>query len=165
MNLSNKTQKMVLAGLFIALVYITTCYIKIPGPNGYYHAGDAFVILSGVFLGPIYGAVAAGLGSMLADISLAYGQYAVATLIIKGLMAATAYFVVKKGGKNAIVMAAIIAAAIMIGGYYLFEGAVLYGFEAAVASITWNLFQAFLGVAISVPLYYALKKALGSKGL
>ena len=50
-------------GVFAALCFVATVIVKIPQPSGgYFNLGDAFVLLSGWFLGPAYGAVAAGLG-------------------------------------------------------------------------------------------------------
>lgn len=54
----NKSLKnLVMAALFAALSCVATSIIRIPTPGtgGYIHPGDAIVILSGVFLGPVYG--------------------------------------------------------------------------------------------------------------
>ena len=63
------TQKLVLTALFAALTCVATMIIRIPTPGtgGYIHPGDALVILSGIILGPLYGFLAAGLGSCLSD--------------------------------------------------------------------------------------------------
>jgi len=45
------------------------------------------IYLSVIILGPFFGAFAAGVGSMLADLLSGYAQYAVPTLIIKSIMA------------------------------------------------------------------------------
>ena len=51
---------LVISALFAALACVATLSIRIPTPgtNGYIHPGDAIVILSGVFLGPVYGLLA-----------------------------------------------------------------------------------------------------------
>ncbi|HBT19179.1 MAG TPA: hypothetical protein DEA52_03900 [Clostridiaceae bacterium] len=74
--------------LMTAFVFITTSVIKIPIPftNGYIHAGDTAIFLGGILLGPVHGAIAAGLGSMLADVLGGYAHWAIPTLVIKGLM-------------------------------------------------------------------------------
>ena len=88
-NVLNKT---VWAGLFIALTVVATMVIQVPSPTGgYVNAGDVLVILGGFVLGPLWGAVAAGAGSALADIFAGYIIYAPATFVIKGLMALTAF--------------------------------------------------------------------------
>ena len=61
----NKSLKnLVMAALFAALSCVATSIIRIPTPGtgGYIHPGDAIVILSGVFLGPVYGLFAGGIG-------------------------------------------------------------------------------------------------------
>ena len=72
MNTPNKTLKLVVAALFAALTTVATMFIQIPTLKGYIHLGDCFVILSGILLGPVYGACAAGIGSMLADVLTGY---------------------------------------------------------------------------------------------
>ena len=74
--------------LMTAFVFITTSVIKIPIPftNGYIHAGDTAIFLGGILLGPIHGAVAAGIGSAMADLLGGYAHWALPTLLIKGLM-------------------------------------------------------------------------------
>ena len=65
---------------------VATMIIKIPTPTfGYIHPGDGFVLLCGVVLGPLPGALAAGIGSMFSDIFSGYVTWAPATFIIKAL--------------------------------------------------------------------------------
>ena len=62
-----KIRKLVLAALFAALCTVMTLVIQIPSPmQGYVNLGDCAVLLSAWVLGPVYGGVAAGTGSMLA---------------------------------------------------------------------------------------------------
>ena len=78
------TKKMVTAALLAAFTCIATMIIKIPTPTfGYIHLGDGLVLLCGIILGPGIGALAAGIGSMFADILSGYMTWAPATLIIK----------------------------------------------------------------------------------
>lgn len=91
--MKTKTQKIVMASLLAALCCVATMIIKIPSPlKGYLNLGDCVVLLSGWILSPLYGFLAAGLGSALADVFSGYVTYAPATFIIKGLMALVAYF-------------------------------------------------------------------------
>ncbi len=83
---SIQVNKIVLTGLMTALVILATS-LKIPILNGYIHLGDGFVFLSAVILGPFYGAFAAGVGSMAADILGGFAQWALPTLLIKSSMA------------------------------------------------------------------------------
>lgn len=64
-----KTRRMVMAALLAALTTAATMVIRIPTPTlGYIHLGDGMVLICGILLGPGLGAVAAGIGSMLADL-------------------------------------------------------------------------------------------------
>ena len=68
--MNTNLKKIVMAALFAALACVATMSIRIPTPgtNGYIHPGDAIVILSGVVLGPVWGLLAAGIGSAMADL-------------------------------------------------------------------------------------------------
>ena len=63
-----KTKKLVMSALFVALTFVATLVIQIRlTANGFVNIGDCMVVVSGVFLGPVYGAVSASFGSLLAD--------------------------------------------------------------------------------------------------
>lgn len=84
-------KELVTAALFTAFTCVATMVIQIPTPAvGYIHPGDALVLLSGVILGPLTGGLAAGIGSMLADVFSGYLIYAIPTLVIKFVTAAIA---------------------------------------------------------------------------
>lgn len=158
-----KLQKMVLAAMFAALTYVATNIIHIPMPatGGYINLGDCMVLLGAFLLGPIYGAAAGGIGSMLADLLLGYLSYAPGTLLIKGLMAFCAALIFrglkgKVGTLTATAVAGIAAECIMVLGYFAYE-AVLLGFGlAAAASIPGNAIQGMFGLVISTVLYQGL---------
>ena len=60
-------RKLVLAALLAALTAVATMIIRIPTPTqGYIHLGDGMVLICGILLGPGLGALAAGIGSMMA---------------------------------------------------------------------------------------------------
>lgn len=157
-----KTESIVYAALFAALCCVTTLFphIPTPGTGGYIHAGDALVILSAFALGPYWGALAAGLGSGLADIIVGSAIYAPGTAVIKAIMALAAGFILKKvpfkhAAANAAV-ASVIAELIMVVGYFAYESLLLgYGYAAA-ASIPLNCIQGAFGAVAGSALYLAL---------
>ena len=166
--MNDKTKKIVLASMLAALTLIATIIIRIPMPViGYINLGDCFVLLSGWVLGPLYGALAAGLGSAVADLSAGWVSYAPATFVIKALMAVAAYYIGVKlaNSKNNFVMklvSAVIAEIIMVGGYCAFES-VLYGFEAASVNIVFNAIQGFIGLIAGMILIKVYDKFVAPK--
>ncbi len=157
----NTIQKVVLSGLFAAIIAIVTYFvIPVPMTHGYVNLGDCFVILAGLVLGPTYGFLAAGIGSGLADIFVGYVSYAPVTFLVKGLMALAVYFIAGKNrGKFSVLKtsaASVVAELIMICGYFAYE-LVLYG-GGAVASIPGNSIQGVFGAVAGVVLSTVLFK-------
>lgn len=121
------TKTMIIAALLTAFTCIATMVIQIPTPTlGYIHPGDSLVLLSGVILGPVTGGLAAGLGSMLADLLSGYVIYALPTFVIKALSAAIAGVVFqalrKKGicsGWKAVLTAGLSAELNVVFGYFV----------------------------------------------
>lgn len=160
-----KMQTLVTAALFAAIICVATFIVKIPSPatNGYFNLGDCFVILSGLLLPPVYGALAAGLGSALADILAGYVQYAPATFIIKALMALSVYLIIKAFGNKynfvSKLCAGFTAEAIMVLGYFGYEAVILkYGLAAA-GSIFSNVMQGIVGIVAALAIAAAIGKS------
>ncbi len=157
----------ILAGLMAAMTTVGTMLIQVPTPmKGYIHIGDAVVYLCGILLGPVLGGLAAGIGSMFADVFLGYGVYAPATLMIKGLDAAAVALIYnalvnEESGfarKLAVyIMAVALGGAVMIGGYLGYE-TILYGFAGAVPNVAMNAIQAVGGGLLAYPMVVALGK-------
>jgi uncharacterized membrane protein len=170
------TKQTILAALFAALTCVCTMIIKVPTPTmGYIHPGDGFVILSGLILGPVWGALAAGIGSALSDLIGGYFVYVPATFIIKALTALVGYFVFKgfekltktKTELPQLIISGIAAETIMVLGYFLFEIFMLSvvndttlsaGVIASIAGILPNIIQGIFGVVIATVLYPIISK-------
>lgn len=158
--------KLVAAALMSAMTCAATIIIAVPSPmGGFIHPGDGLVILSGIILGPFFGSLAAGIGSMIADLILGYSAYAPATLIIKGLAAIWAvciYRTLQKSKKSSVVpilVASMIGGVLITAGYFLFESTLLgLGLASASVNIPFNLIQNGFGVIISVLLLPLLLK-------
>lgn len=151
--------KLTMAGVMAALIAALTIFPHLPNlTGGYIHLGDGMIMLGVMLLGPL-AVPAAAIGSMLADL-LTYPPYAIATLIIKGLMALVALAVYKKDKRSSLVPAFLLGEAVMVLGYFLFE--IFYlGFAGAVSDIPGNLIQGIAGVAIGyalAPVVPQLKK-------
>ena len=143
-------KKLVVSALLASFVCVATMIIQIPnGIGGYFNLGDCIVLLCGWLLGPVYGALAAGIGSMLADVFSAYVVYAPATFVIKALMAVVAHFTLKKGTVR-VIISGLLAEIVMLLGYFIFEGAFLYNFGTAAAALVANSLQGIAGVISAV---------------
>ncbi|MBQ2988152.1 MAG: ECF transporter S component [Clostridia bacterium] len=154
------------AALFAAIVAVTTMIVKIPtAVGGYVNIGDGFVLLCGWILGPVWGTLAAGIGSMLADL-IGYPVYAIATFIIKSLMALVAFLlakafkpIFKKHAWIAYVLSGIVAEILMVGGYFVFEAVFMSYGAGAVVGILPNASQAAVGIAVGALLMSLIDRA------
>ena len=162
--MKTNTQKIVMASLLAALCCVATMIIKIPSPlKGYLNLGDCVVLLSGWMLSPLYGFLAAGIGSLLADVFLGYAAYAPVTFLIKGIMAIIAHFVFKMfnnklGNTPSRIIGGALAEVEMIAGYFVFEG-FMYGFAPSLVNIPANAMQGIAGLVIGLLLIKVFEKA------
>lgn len=154
----NQNKLLCLSAVFCAVVFITTAYLHIPSHTGYTHVGDAFIYLAACLLPTPYAIFAGAGGAMLADCLTGYAIWAPGTIIIK--TAAVLLFNHKTDKiltlKNALML--IPSAIFCIGGYYLYESAILGNFLAPLAGIVGYITQAVLSSALFIILAAALDK-------
>lgn len=166
-----KLRKLIITALMAALTMVATMSIKVPSlTGGYIHPGDSIVILSGIILGPVYGSLAAGIGSMLADVFSGYASFAVATLVIKGLAAFSSSLLYVSLNKVLskktyqyrlfpILISGIVTGVIVTGGYLIFEAYLLgLGLPTALTGVGFNLLQNVFGIILSIVLMPILLK-------
>lgn len=179
MNMLKNTKTLAVSALMAAFTCIATMSIRIPTPTlGYIHPGDCLVLLCGVILGPVAGFLAAGIGSMFADILSGYIIYAIPTLVIKGVTALIASLLFRKmkqqwdTKQTFIFVAAGIPAEInMIFGYFFnkiiqtmfLAGTYNYetfaaGFTSALTGIFTNCIQGVSGVILGMLLLPVLSQ-------
>ena len=160
---------MVLTAMMMCMVVVMTMIIRIPIPatQGYVHLGDCMIFFSVLLLGWKWGAVAAGVGSAMADFFAGYMQYVPITFIVKGLMAlimglALEYAVRKKLGNKAMkameIASMVIGGLVMVAGYYVAEGFLYGNFLTPLASVPMNILQFVVGVVLATALYTAMEK-------
>lgn len=155
--------RLTFCGIFIALTFVSTM-IFIPLPIGNVNLGDAFVVIGAIILGPIYGAIAGGVGPMLADLASGYALYAPATLIIKAFMALMCAFIYKfvvyffKKEMLGKILGAIVAEFIMIIGYFIYEWAIYQNAVTALLNVPFNAIQGFIGAFIGVTISVLILK-------
>ena len=168
MKTNTMIKKIVYTALFAALTFVGTVVIHIhipaPGATGYINFGDCIVLVSGILLGPLYGGLAAGIGSAMADAMYGHFIYVPGTFAIKLLMAVAAYFVYRALSKDKnsynyipLLVASIVGEVIMVGGYFLYETA-LYTAATAALGVVPNCMQAFAGAVIAILILRIMKK-------
>ncbi len=183
MKQKQSTKFIVTAALLAAFSCVATMIIKIPTPTfGYIHLGDALVLLCGVILGPVYGGLAAGIGSMLADLFSGYVSFAPATLIIKAFTAVIAALLFRGLRKLfhteqsstkylSLIISGAAAEAFMVIGYFVFEiflamlasgsftgTTFAAGVSSSATGIPFNIVQGFVGIVITLVLLPILEK-------
>ena len=155
----NRTVYVVLLAMFTALTTVATVVFIVPFPStaGYFNLGDAFVMLSGLLLGPIGGFIAGGVGSAMGDVALGYMPYAPITFVAKGfegLMVGLFSYKLRTSKRVSIwdIIGIILGAIMMLIGYYLGEILLLgYAPEAALAElITINSIQVIVGGLVTI---------------
>ncbi len=162
-NIQNTVLRLVLLAMFTAAIAVSTAYLSIPtGLGGYIHLGDGIIFMGAMLLGPA-GAIAAGVGSALADLLCGAMVFAPVTLAVKGIMGAiVGVFYRRKGGSLAAainIVLFLVAEMVMVIGYFGYE-CILFGFSAALAEVPANAIQACAGIIIgtvSVPLVRRIK--------
>ncbi len=161
--MSSKTRKIVIAAFFCSLVCVMTLVVRIPSPlNGYINLGDCAVLISGWMLPCGYGFLAAGTGSLLADLFSGYAIYAPASFVIKGLMAIIAHIAYRFMKKimhklPSQLISGLAAEVFMALGYFVFEG-ILYTFVSSVVNIPANCIQGVVGLFMGTVLINIFEK-------
>ena len=159
---TNKTKQIVFTALMAAMCCVATMIVRIPSPaGGYVNLGDGLCLLSGLWLGPIWGGIAAGFGSALADLLSGYFVFAPVTFIIKGAIGVIGCLLYHSFARKwklwaALVPACLIAELFTPVGYFIFER-FLYG-PAALTNVPGNLVQAAMGIVAACLLFPLLKK-------
>lgn len=162
--MKNTTQRVVMAALLAALTCVATMLIRIPSPfKGYINLGDCVVLLCGFLLSPMYGFLAAGIGSALADLFSGYVIYAPVTFALKGAMALVAYYgfmILSKRLKplQSRICSGVVAELLMVAGYFIFEG-FLYGFVPSAVNILPNAVQGAVGLILGILLVRVFEKS------
>ena len=166
-SLFSPAKNIAFMALFASLACVCTLVVQVPLPTGgYFNVGDVFVFLAAWCLGPLYGAIAAGVGGALADLISGYAIYAPATLIIKAFVAVVAYMVwafsktyIKKEGLAFIprLVSSFVSEMLMVAGYFFYD-ALLYGFAGAASGLVGNALQGICCSILAVALVVALCK-------
>jgi uncharacterized membrane protein len=145
-----------------ALVCVTTLLIQIPIPatDGFFNIGDGVIMVAALTFGPLVGAVAGGIGAATADLIGGWYVYVIPTLIIKGVEGFLSGWIIRRSKNQSlqkVIFAWFIGGFEMFLGYFLFQIAI-YGFDAALFEVPFNLVQMLMSGIIGIPLSQALRR-------
>lgn len=168
MKKSLTVRELVSYALFIALVYVATRFINIPGPTegGLFHLGNVVAFTIAIVFGKKSGAIAAGFGMALFDLTSPYAIWTPFTFVIRFLMGyllgdlAKRYEGNKVKNSMMIALGIILSTIIMILGYYVTEVILFRNFYTPLQSIFGNMMQCIVGTIGAVPLSMSLKIGL-----
>lgn len=174
MKKQTTTYNLVITALMMSMVMVLTFIIRVPVPatQGYIHLGDSMIFFSVLLLGWKWGAIAAGVGSALADLLAGYAYYAPITLVIKGLMAIVMGLCIEAAIKRGFtgmklrameILGMIVAGLFMVGGYYSAESIMYGNWMTPLAAIPMNILQFGVGVLLAAALAGALYKTPAKK--
>ncbi len=171
-----KTRELARTGLMIALVFVITRYFQVPIPQtkGYFNLGEAGIYMAAVLFGPRVAALAGGIGSALADLTSGYQQFAVFTLIIKGLEGLIVGLIALASrrpslgpwGPPALIrfVGMLIGGLVMVSGYFGYFVAEAFllklGVPAALVEVPANAVQVAAGVVVGLAASAAIERAL-----
>ena len=144
-----KTNKLVLTALMTCLILLGTLLFRIPVPmtQGYVHLGDAMIYIGVLLLGKKQGAVAAALGSSLADVLGGFAFWAPWSFFIKFAMAFATGFLTEKTSKA---VSMITGGLIMCSGYLIAERIMYGSWALAAVGLPWNAGQFAVGIAVAL---------------
>lgn len=159
-----KVLYLTLAGVFAAMIYLLTAFVKVPTGAGYTHAGDSAVFLAACLLPAPYAAAAAAIGAGLADGLSGFVVWLPATLVIKAL-AALCFTSKKETIINRRNLLALLPALVLCAvGYSLYQAIFMLGgisktaFATAFAQVPAYCVQTAIGAAIYITVGIALDK-------
>lgn len=164
-NINVKTKDLVISGLLIAIVCVSTFIgFNVTGTDGgYAHLGNVTLFMIAIVFGKRKGAIAGAFGMGLFDILSPYAIWAPFTFIIRAIMGyIIGSFAWAKGREgNSILwnfIGIFVSAIWMLIGYYFTE-VILYGnWIKAFSSIPGNILQLVVGVTLGLPLAKLIKK-------
>jgi len=152
--------------LMTALVAVATFVITIPtgATEGYLNLGDGIVLFCGVAFGPLFGFLAGGLGSALADLIAGYAHWILPTFLIKGAegaLAAVLFVLFRKSKMNrfaAAVLAMLPSALWMVIGYFFASWGMKGSAAVAWTGVLGNLIQGGVGIVVAMAFLAALSR-------
>lgn len=149
--MNKNLKEFTLTGLATALVFVATMYLKVPNSTGgYFNLGESMILLFCAILNPFHAFLVAGVGSALADIAGGYAQYAIPTLMIKGIEGVVVSYLFARFGMKIKWVAYASAICIMVSGYFLVEWVMYNSALTSLSAVPANILQGLLGAGVAL---------------
>lgn len=154
--MNKNVKKITLTGVFSAMIFVLTMFVKVTVPSGYVHFGDAMIYVCAVLLGSPWALIAGAIGEGLADVAGGFAMYAPATVIIKVIIALI-FSLCKDENKLLTVKSGIMtipAALVTVGGYFAADMIIdkTYAFVDIPGNIIQGVGSAVVFIAIAAML-------------
>lgn len=153
-----------LTAVLAALIFVLTYLPKIPIPLGYAHLGDAAIFLTVLFANKRNSALAASIGSALADLIGGFPIWIIPTLIIKWIMVEIVFRVIRpeegpwhvQSGQTIL---AFTLSSLWMAAAYTVAGGLLYGsMGAALASTPGLVMEGVINSVVAIVAGAVLQK-------
>jgi uncharacterized membrane protein len=158
------TVQIAVSAVMVALVAVTTMLIQVPIPatDGFFNIGDAVIMVAALTFGPVIGGVAGGVGSSLADLLGGWYVWVIPTLLIKGAEGLLTGWIARRirhQGVSGAILAWAVGALVMVFGYFAVQ-VLMYGVDAALVEMPFNVVQVTVGGVIGLPVSQGLKRRM-----
>ena len=178
-NRKDTLTRIVFAAVMAAMVYVVTIF-RVPFLGSKIHFANAVCLLSGIFLGPVTGGLAAGIGSGLYDMIGGYGIIeALITFVSKFAMAWVCAKLIGREDKQPHPLARLelscIAGQLTYVALYMLKTFIFQKFVYAypmetvtatmISKLIPSLINALASVIVAPIFYYAVRPALNSSGI
>ncbi len=156
-----RTQKLAFAALCGALTFAAT-WVAFPSPfGGNVNLGDCILLITAWLPLEPWSILAAAIGATFTDLAAGYAIYAPATFVIKALMV-TVVLLIKRGMPKLpavwrALVSGVVAELVMAAGYFAYE-IILYGVEAALLNVPFNLVQGGIAITAAILLSFVLSR-------
>lgn len=160
MDERNRVFVLALTAVLSAIAFVATAFLAIPYPGGgYFNFGDAAIILSSAFLGPLPSLFVAFFGGAMADIFLGMAMYAPFSLLAKFLLSLSSslFFRLFKRKWGGLLLGSALGGILEVLSYMLCYYLLL---GTLTVSSLFDLIQAAISIAVSIPLYLAINRAV-----
>ncbi|MBE6741995.1 MAG: hypothetical protein E7570_06780 [Ruminococcaceae bacterium] len=158
-EMNKKLRKAITSGVFCAMIFVLTMFVKFPVASGYVHFGDALIYVCASLLGP-WGIIAGAIGEGLADVAGGFAVYFPATVIVKALIALPFSLFNFKNEKLLSVKSGLLtipSGLITVAGYFIAD--MIIDKAYALVDIPGNLIQAAGSAVIFIIISAAFDKA------